>query len=363
MSLFQVNFQIDSDTNSKRELVEKQPVPFAGEQWHERRDLQPLLRDKPEAIDPNLMIISEEFGGWDESARRIDLLGVDRQGNLVVIEVKRVEEGGHMELQALRYAAMVSAMNFEQVVSTYEAFLRHQGKAAEEARNQLKTFLVSEAPVISRPPRVVLVAPSFSREITTTVLWLNEQGLDIRCIEANLYKLDGHYYLNIEQVIPLPSASDYIVKIREKQKEEQQAVKQTPRTVEEICRLADENGIGEPFRALLEAATRLGLKADPYRGIILYAPQGKEPKAASPLAASARLYQAGKVHLWFSFKAFEEQYPAITAAQAGAMLGGKDQRDVSADEMRHFIADLDRLFEQVRATEATGVSESMNVTE
>jgi len=70
-----------------------------------------LLRDKPEALDPDLMIISEEFSEWDESARRIDLLGLDRQGTLVVIELKRVEDGGHMELQALRYAAMVSSMD------------------------------------------------------------------------------------------------------------------------------------------------------------------------------------------------------------------------------------------------------------
>ena len=33
--------------------------------------------------------------------------------NLVVVELKRTEDGGLMDLQALRYAAMISAMPFE----------------------------------------------------------------------------------------------------------------------------------------------------------------------------------------------------------------------------------------------------------
>lgn len=45
---------------------------------------------------------------------RIDLLCLDRQARLVVVEIKRTEDGRHMELQALRYA-MVSSMTLEQV--------------------------------------------------------------------------------------------------------------------------------------------------------------------------------------------------------------------------------------------------------
>jgi RecB family endonuclease NucS len=82
----------------------------------ERSDLQRLLRTQIEVISPETLIVSEEFGEWEDSKRRIDLLGIDRDANLVVIELKRTEDGGHMELQAIRYAAMVSTMTFEKVV-------------------------------------------------------------------------------------------------------------------------------------------------------------------------------------------------------------------------------------------------------
>src|SRR4051812_15171162 len=85
----------------------------------ERSDLQRLLRSQIEVISPGTLVICEEFGEWDESKRRIDLLAIDRDANLVVIELKRTEDGGHMELQAIRYAAMVSAMTFEKAVEVY----------------------------------------------------------------------------------------------------------------------------------------------------------------------------------------------------------------------------------------------------
>jgi hypothetical protein len=49
------------------------------------------------------------------------------------------------------------------------------------------------------------------------VLWLNEYGLDIRCVKLQPYVLDGHLLLGVEQVIPLPEAAQYQVQIREKQ--------------------------------------------------------------------------------------------------------------------------------------------------
>lgn len=168
------------------------------------------------------MIIAEEFGNWEDSKRRIDLLALDKNANLVVIELKRVEDAGQSELQAIRYAAMVSTMDFEAVVNAYEEFLTKLTKPEEDvnnARSDIKKFLAledDEEVLISNTPHIILIAPSFSQEITTTVLWLNEQGIDIRCIKLKLYEINNEIFLNIEQIIPLSSAQDYQVKSREK---------------------------------------------------------------------------------------------------------------------------------------------------
>ena len=69
------------------------------------------------------MVIAEEFGEWSESGRRIDLLAVDRDANLVVIEFKRTDDGGHIELQAIRYAAMVANMTWDQAKTAFQKYL------------------------------------------------------------------------------------------------------------------------------------------------------------------------------------------------------------------------------------------------
>lgn len=87
----------------------------------ERQDLQQFLKADIGVIASDVLIVAEEFGEWEDARRRIDLLGVDRQGRLVVIELKRTEDGGHVDLQALRYAAMVSTMTFDQLADTYQS--------------------------------------------------------------------------------------------------------------------------------------------------------------------------------------------------------------------------------------------------
>ena len=45
----------------------------------ERSDLQRLLRDNVEVVAPGTLVISEEFGSWEDSRRRIDLLAIDKE--------------------------------------------------------------------------------------------------------------------------------------------------------------------------------------------------------------------------------------------------------------------------------------------
>jgi len=208
---------------------------FASEGIKEREDLQRLLRDQPDLIDEGLMVLTEEFGNWSDSSRRIDLLCLDTDANLVVVELKRTAGGGHMELQALRYAAMVSTMTFDQAVMAHAAYLQQRNREGD-ARDAILEHLGWEEPQEDRfaiDVRVVLVSEDFSREITTTVMWLNERGLDIRCVRLTPYRSGDRVLLDIQQVIPLPEAADYQVRIKEKEQRKRSSPWR-PKTMREI---------------------------------------------------------------------------------------------------------------------------------
>ncbi len=195
-------------------------------QLQERRDLQRLLRANVSVVAPDTLVVAEEFGDWDESRRRIDLLGIDRDANLVVIELKRTEDGGHMELQSIRYAAMVSTMTFEQATDVFGRYLAQIGKADADARAELLDFLGWDEPdedAFAQDVRIVLASAEFGRELTTSVLWLIERGIDIRCVRLQPYGIDGRVLVDVQQIIPLPEIAEYQVRVTEKKRKEREA--------------------------------------------------------------------------------------------------------------------------------------------
>lgn len=207
-------------TKDKFQKIEE--TTFSAAKVRERADLQRLLKNQIEIISPDTLIIAEEFGEWEDSKRRIDLLGVDKNANLVVFELKRTDDGGHMELQALRYAAMISTMTFDKAVQVYSEYLG-KTNGNEDAERNLLEFLEwdeNDDEKFAQDVRIVLVSAEFSKEITTTVLWLNDYGLDIRCVRIKPDDDNGRTLVDIEQVIPLPEASDYITKLSTKNKKE-----------------------------------------------------------------------------------------------------------------------------------------------
>ena len=198
---------------------------FESQGIRERADLQRLLRDRVDAIVPDTLVLTEEFGDWEDSRRRIDLLGLDKAANLVVLELKRSEDRGATELQAIRYAAMVSAMTFEQIVATHQTYLAKRG-VDRDAQESILAFLGWEAPdepEFAQTVRIVLVAEEFSKELTTSVMWLNQRDLDIRCVRMKPYLLDTRILVDVQQVIPLPEAAEFQIRIKRKIQQEQAA--------------------------------------------------------------------------------------------------------------------------------------------
>jgi len=49
-----------------------------------------------DALEGGLLVLAEEFADWADSVRRIDLLCLDSEAQLVVVELKGDEDGGHM---------------------------------------------------------------------------------------------------------------------------------------------------------------------------------------------------------------------------------------------------------------------------
>jgi len=223
MERFVTIYSFENDT-----LAKVDTTTFNSEGILERQHLQTALKNQISVVAPDCLVISEEFSEWSEGQRRIDLLAIDQQANLVVIELKRDETGEHMELQAIRYAAMVSTLTFSRAVEIFNDYLMKNHRE-EDAESSLLEFLGWDDPQEDKfalDVRVVLVSSNFSKEITTSVMWLNERNIDIRCVRIIPHKYQGQVLIDVQQIIPLPEAESYQVRVRQ-QSEERREARQT----------------------------------------------------------------------------------------------------------------------------------------
>lgn len=217
-------FRVDRSQNRLSRLTQRR---FSDLNLRERGHLQEWLANQPDALGEELLIIQKEFDGFEETRERLDLLALDKDGNLVVIENKLDDSGRDVTWQALKYTAYVSGLNKTQIVDIYQQYLdRFCGGGNAVAR--LCEFLeVEDLAEISlnrdNDQRMFFIAANFRREVTATVLWLLSRGIEAKCFKVTPYELDQELIIDIQQIIPTPEAADFMISMSNKDGEEKAA--------------------------------------------------------------------------------------------------------------------------------------------
>jgi len=189
----------------------------------ELQDIERWIRAEPTVVGEELKVLTSQFSGFEGSSDRLDVLGLDRAGRLVVIEIKRDSSGSYQDLQALRYAAFASTFQAEQVVAAYAAYVtKTEGRhpTDDEARAELEAFIEGDSlDTLDEhyQPRMILVATGFQLGVTATVLWLRKEfKMDITCVQLVPFEIGDELVLGSSVLIPLPESADYEVKVAEK---------------------------------------------------------------------------------------------------------------------------------------------------
>ena len=211
--------------HASNRIVKIKAVSFSELGFTERHHLQEWLANQADALGEELLIIQKEFDGFDDTRERLDLLAIDKAGNLVVIENKLDDSGRDVVWQALKYASYCSTLSKSQIA---DVFQRHLDKSqpGHDAKVLICDFLGQEdfAEVVLNPgndQRLIMVAAQFRKEVTSTVLWLLKHRVFVKCFRATPFKDGNDLFLTVEQVIPLPEAEELMIGISEKENEEQ----------------------------------------------------------------------------------------------------------------------------------------------
>jgi hypothetical protein len=213
-------YLIDKAQNRIHKLEQKSFVSLG---LRERQHLQEWLAYNPEALGEELLIIQKEFDKFLDTNERLDLLALDKSGNIVVIENKLDDTGRDVTWQVQKYASYCATLTKEQIKSIYQQYLDKQG-LEEDAESSLADFFGLEYEEITlnqrQTQRIMMVAANFRKEVTSTVLWLLDFNIRIQCFKATPFVLGDQLFLTLEQIIPTKDTEEFVISMAQKTKEE-----------------------------------------------------------------------------------------------------------------------------------------------
>ena len=184
----------------------------------ERQHLQEWVIAHPEILGPGVMIVAVEYDGWvvHGGARkdRLDVLGLNSDGRLVVVEIKRGIAPDTVDMQAVKYAAMASRFRLPTLAAAYSAFSAKRGTTltVDEATEALQTHAELLSDETLADPRVVVIAQGFSPVVISSVVWLAERGVDISLVRFQPYRqANGEIFVTFSRLFPLPDLEKSIL--------------------------------------------------------------------------------------------------------------------------------------------------------
>ena len=204
------------------------PVAFSGRVGESQ--LESWIVSRPDLAGEDLLVLGRQLHEFEEDLDRLDILAVDRTGEIVLLELK-VSEGFRVtDLQALAYAGAYAGRSGTDLAATLLRSMHRTGSAEatlDEACARIVEFVDLDdfddwEP--SQHVRIKLIAPGFPKRVLKTVKWLADvYGVHIEAIQARLFEGVAEspgptpYHLTFERLLPLPGEDEFDLTTRERE--------------------------------------------------------------------------------------------------------------------------------------------------
>ena len=143
---------------------------------HRESILESWLENNPDKIIENgtLLIIGRQV--TTNLGSFIDLLAIDRQGDLAVIELKRERTPRETLAQSLEYASFADRLGYEQLDEIFRNYSGDEALNLALYHREYFSLIPDEAVVFNNDQRIVIVGQKITPEIRQTSSFLRKKG-------------------------------------------------------------------------------------------------------------------------------------------------------------------------------------------
>lgn len=161
--------------DGKLELIETSMIKTGRK---ETEDLEKWIKSNPTILGQDILIIGEQV---PTKSGTIDFLGIDKSGNIVVIELKRDKLPREALAQAIDYASDVSSWDIDKI---NEVCTKYIGTRLEDYLNEkFEDVDIQQGLPINKIQRILLVGFSIGEPLQRMIEWLsNNYSVSINAV-------------------------------------------------------------------------------------------------------------------------------------------------------------------------------------
>lgn len=172
-------------------LDDKQPLQPAT--LVSEAELEDLLDSHIELLNPNWLVIGRQV--IMPSGKRIDLLCMDQDGDLIVVELKKDLTPREVTAQAIDYAASVSVFSPALIADTYLEYAKKYlslEQSLDDAFQKKYSVPLDEGIINQQNVKMVIVATSMDSSTERIITYLrNTYMVDINVLFFRVFTCDG----------------------------------------------------------------------------------------------------------------------------------------------------------------------------
>ena len=282
--------------NDQPVRVERSKVPLEA-------DLEDWTESQPSLLAEGLKVVARQLR---VEAGFIDLLCVDAKDRWVIVELKRNRLYREALAQAIDYASCIQAIDAEDLRASIESGLARLSKP-EGVSASIDYLIKSEDE--DRDLSIIVAGVGVDPGMERVVNYLSQFQIPIRVVSFDVFQGPDGSRLLVREVLddeasPTPDRKD-----------------KKSRTIEEIGKVAESEGVGEAYQQIIAAATGSGLFCRPYKHSVMITPPSH--KSRFLMLLNPRPGQG--LRTFHGADAFAEFIPDLSADEVEDALGPSDE--------------------------------------
>jgi hypothetical protein len=185
-------FKLKKENNNIENAV---LVPASKTSLELEKHLEAWIENSPWAIAQEpLLIIGRQTTAITNDHGTIfpDLLGIDKEGNLVIIELKKGRTPREVIAQLLEYATWANDLSDEKIHDIAKSYFISLDIEKDIEILFLETFETDEMPSLNQRLRLFIVAEDISASVANVCRFLRQvHAVDVSCIQFNIFQTES----------------------------------------------------------------------------------------------------------------------------------------------------------------------------